>query len=193
VKKLDRLQREDAERIADLAGFDHGEGLDQRQPLHPQFFAWFGSRRALREIPCQKSDELLVDDRIGELALYHFLPSRGAQAGFLGKLARRRRLRIGADEPAAFGNLPAVGVEREAILADQIGVHFAVDRHDADALVLEVDGPIDAGLARGIDHFVMRQANPAIVIDLLPGDDLPRSPPLSHACTPSPRPERIDP
>src|SRR5262249_59074621 len=88
VKKLDRLQREDAERIADLAGFDHGEGLDQRQPLHPQFFAWFGSRRALREIPCQKSDELLVGDRIGELALYHFLPSRGAQAGFLGKLAR---------------------------------------------------------------------------------------------------------
>ena len=72
--------------------------------------------------------------------------------------ASRRLVRRGS----ALGDLPAVGVQRVAVLADQQDAAVVRHGHDAHRQVPEVDDPVDPGAAVRPVHLVVEDLDPRV-------------------------------
>ena len=91
----------------------------------------------------------------GELA-----PVVGLDAGLLAQLAPRAVERALAGGHAALGDLPRVGVERVAMLADEQHAVVVVEGEDAGRQVREMDHAVDPGAAVGPGHLVVPDRDP---------------------------------
>jgi hypothetical protein len=186
-QQLDGLQCHDADGVPDLSRLNHAKGFCERNAAYGEVLRRIGRGRPVLEAAGQEDNGFLVVHRIGQVGLEQLVPSPGAETGLLQQLTLGRLQEIDIERAAAFRDLPAVGVEREAVLAHEIRMLLGIDGHDAQRAVLVVDRAVDTGIARRCDHLVMADANPAIVVSLTRGQDAPRPALLSHDGAPAPR------
>ncbi len=112
-------QGDHAHRIGDLAAPEHRPGFVPFDAADVDPLAALGLAGAFGQLgrPEQVGD--LVADRVGQVRRGDELEPAGDEPGLLAELAERRRLGSLGLGASAFGDLPRVGVERVAVLADE--------------------------------------------------------------------------
>ena len=84
-----------------------------------QHFSPLRLRLAVMQTGGEKSDGALIGDRIGQVQLQDLAPMIGCQSGLFLQLTPGIGERVAVERTAACGYLPAIAIQREAMLADQ--------------------------------------------------------------------------